>query len=425
MRPSASVRSSNSARGYQSPSSGLLRRHKPDYVLLVLCAVLLVVGLITIYAISPGLAASNNVSASYYVIKQLIAIAIGVVGFILVAYLPLNIWGKYLKYLVGISLVSALAVRFVGQRVNGAYRWIQIGGFSFQAVELIKFTVLIWLAAFLARRVMEGSIRNTRQTLKPLLIVLIVVGVVVAGLESDLGSTGVIVVMMAVMCFVAGLPLKKVAIIGGIVAIGLILAIGSSSYRRERLLTFLHPAQNCQTTGTGYQACQAMIAVGSGGLFGKGLAKGVQDYGYLPETYNDSIFAVYAEQFGFVGSAILLGIFLALFRRIKNIMERAPDQFSRFVVAGVLAWLGAQTLINIGAMIGLLPLKGITLPLISYGGTSIVFVMVAIGLVFNISYYTNTRLIESDEQARGYSDENTAMRGRHRRAYYAHLGNRA
>lgn len=400
----------------------LLRKHRPDFTLLIICAILLVVGLITIYAISPGISQSTNTSASYYVIKQLTAIALGVVGFLIVAYIPTEFWQRYIKVLVIISVVAALAVRLVGQRVNGAYRWIQIGGFSFQAVELIKFTLLIWLATFLAQQIKNGKLKDTRSTLKPLVLALLGIGVVVAGIQSDLGSTGVMVIMMAAMCYVAGLPLKRVAMIGGIVAIGLILAISSSSYRRNRLFTFLHPTQNCQSTGTGYQACQAVIAVGSGGIAGKGLAKGVQDYGYLPESDNDSIFAVYAEQFGFIGVVILIALYMALFIRLKNIMEKAPTNYTRFIVAGVLAWLASQAFINIGAMIGLLPLKGITLPLISYGGTSLIFVLIALGLVFNISHYTTARVTEEEGSL---SNENFALRRRDGRSYRAHLGDRA
>lgn len=408
---------------YANNGTQLLRKHRPDYNLMIICASLLVVGLITIYAISPGVSQSSDVGASYYVSKQLLAIILGLVGFGLVAYLPVETWQKYLKPLIVISIAAAFVVRLGGQQVNGAYRWIQIGGFSFQAVELIKFTLLIWLATFLAQRIKEGNLKDSRNTLQPLIIALIVIGIVVAGLQSDLGSTAVMVAMMAVMCFVAGLPLKRVALIAGIVAIGLVLAISSSSYRRQRLLTFLHPTQNCQSTTTGYQACQAVVAVGSGGLFGKGLGKSVQSYGYLPESLNDSIFAAYAEQFGYVGTVFLICLFGALFIRLKHIMEKAPNNYTRFIVAGVLAWLATQTVINIGAMIGLLPLKGITLPLISYGGTSLVFVMVALGLVFNISHYTTVRIAD-EENLRGSDGENIALRRRNGRTYYAHLSNR-
>jgi cell division protein FtsW len=182
----------------------------------------------------------------------------------------------------------------------------------------------------------------------------------------------------------------------------------------------MNPERDCSAAG--YQACQALIAVGSGGLFGKGLAHSVQAYGYLPEAANDSIFAIYAEKFGFVGVAVLLSMFAALFSRLVKILERAPDTFSRLIVAGSLAWLSTQAIINIGAMIGLLPLKGITLPFISYGGTSIIFVVAITGLVFNISRHTTHNVNTADEGGRAY--ENPANRRGDRRAYYAPLGRR-
>jgi cell division protein FtsW len=248
--------------------------------------------------------------------------------------------------------------------------------------------VMVWLAGFLAARLKEGSVENSQQTLKPFLIALGVTSFVVAGIQSDLGSTGVIVAMMATMAFVAGLPMQRLALVAGIIVIGLILAIASTPYRRARLQAYLHPESNCQTTG-GYQACQALIAVGSGGLIGLGLGSSVQAYGYLPEAANDSIFAIYAEKFGFIGSIILLAVFIAFFARLKSIAERLPDDFSRLLVVGVLAWLSVQALVNIGAMIGLLPLKGITLPFISYGGTSVVFAAAAVGLAFQASQYAS------------------------------------
>jgi len=402
-----------------------LRRHRPDYVLLILCAALLAIGLITIFAISPGLTRSTNVSNNYYVEKQSIAILIGLVGFAIGAMVSIDVWKKYLTPLIVISIAGSLAVRVVGTRVNGAFRWIQIGGISFQPVELVKFTVLIWAAVFFAKLLRDGGINNLGKHIRPLIYAFILIGFIVAGLQSDLGSTAVIVVMIATMAVVAGLPMKKLMFIIGIIALIGIVAISSSSYRQSRLLTFLHPTQNCQSTSTGWQACQAIIAVGSGGVAGKGLARGVQVNGYLPESDNDTIFAAYAEQFGFIGTAILVCIFFALFKRIKDIMEKAPNNYTRFIATGVLAWLAAQTLINVGAMVGLLPLKGITLPLMSYGGTSIVFVMLAIGVVFNISYYTTANPVYNEEVTLGDNNENSTMRRGYRRAHNTYSGHRS
>lgn len=396
------------------------RRHRPDYMLVVFPVILLVIGLIVVYAISPGLAVQKHVNDNYYVTKQIIAVILGVLSFAVVSRIPLNWWRRVQKPLIAVALFAAITVRLFGEQVNGAYRWIQIGGLSFQAVELIKLALIIWLAAFLTDRIQKGELTNTNKTFKPLLIALLLIGIVVAKLQSDLGSTGVLVAIMAVMGFVAGLPLKRVVMIGGIIAIGTVLLISTSPYRRDRLLTFMHPERDCLSTG--YQACQALIAVGSGGLVGKGLGHGAQAYGYLPEAANDSIFAIIAEKFGFIGIVLLLCLFIALFSRIKHVLERAPDNFSRLVVTGILAWLSTQAIINVGAMIGLLPLKGITLPFISYGGTSVVFVTAAIGMVFQISRYTTYGI---NAEIEGKSSENTSDWRRDRRPHYTYSSRRA
>lgn len=372
------------------------RRHKPDYILLLLAAGLLVIGLIVVYAISPGLAVQRNVSASYYVLKQVVAILMGIVVFILVSQLPLKLFRKATIPLLATCAIASIAVLVIGEKVNGAYRWIQIGGLSFQPVELIKFTLLIWLSGFLVERSRHRQLSDFSKTFKPLLIAVAIIGLVVAKLQSDLGSATVLIAMMFAMAYLAGLPLKRVLVLGGIVVVGVVLAISTSAYRRDRLLTFINPERDC--LGSGYQTCQALIAVGSGGIVGKGLTSSGQAFGYLPEAANDSIFAIMAEKFGFVGMSVILGLFAALFARIRSVMEKTEDVESRLIVAGVLAWFSTQALINIGAMVGLLPLKGITLPFISYGGTSVIFVTAAAGLVFNISRYTSYTTI-SDEHS--------------------------
>jgi cell division protein FtsW len=373
------------------------RKHRPDYWLLILSALLLSIGLIVVYAISPALSIASHVSTGHYIGRQLVAIGLSFVAFFITAKVPLSWWRQaYKPLLIVAGVVTLLALILPVNPAYPAHRWVRLGSFSFQSVELVKFAVMVWLAGFLAERLRQGTITDTNQTLKPLIIGLLAVGFVVAGIQSDLGSTGVIVAIMGTMAFVAGLPMKRILMIGGVVMIGLILAISATPYRRERLSAYLHPEANCQTSG--YQACQALIAVGSGGMIGLGLGSSVQAYGYLPEAANDSIFAIYAEKFGFIGSIILLGIFIAFFSRLKTIAERLPDDFSRLVVVGVLAWLSTQALINIGAMIGLLPLKGITLPFISYGGTSVVFVAAAVGLVYQASQYAafSTPRVTSD-----------------------------
>jgi cell division protein FtsW len=382
---------------------------------------LLAVGLIVVYAISPGLSIQKNVGENYFVGKQAIAIGLGVAAFLATAHLPVTWWRRLEKPLLITAGMAAIAVRLFGSEINGAYRWIQVGGLSFQAAELIKFALLVWLAGFLTDRIRQQQVDNYQLTFKPLLYALVAIAFVVGVVQSDLGSTGVMVAMMAAMILIAGLPLKRIMLIGGVVIFAVIILISSSSYRRSRLSVYLNPSQDCQNAG--YQACQALITVGSGGLLGMGLGRGVQAYGYLPEAANDSIFAIFAEKFGFVGTTLLIGTFGALFARLKRIIERAPDMYSRLLATGILAWLSTQTIINIGAMIGLLPLKGITLPFISYGGTSIIFVCAAIGVVFQISRYTTYGSITSETTRTSYANDSTNRRGL-RGAYHPNPGSR-
>ncbi len=368
----------------QSGTAG--RRHRPDYGLLVLMSLLLVVGAVVVYAIGPGLTNGKNLPENYFSTKQLTAIGLGIVGFITTASLPIGSLKKLQMPLIALAAILAVAVRYVGEEINGAHRWITVGGFSFQAAELIKLALVLWLADFLTRRRVSGAI-TSQDTLKWLGAVVGVIVVVVAGLQSDLGSAAVMMAVIGITAFVAGLPIKKLAIVGSAVLVLASIAIISTPYRRERVATFFNPEADCQTEG--YQACQAIITVGSGGLFGKGLGRSVQAYGYLPEPANDSIFAIVSEKFGFVGASAVLVVFWLLFRRVAAIARGAPTDYMRLLVTGILVWLSVQMIINVGAMVGLLPLKGITLPFVSYGGTSIIFVMIAMGIVFHVSRYTD------------------------------------
>lgn len=381
------------------PDAAQVRRHRPDYWLVVIALFLAAVGLTVVYAISPALSATSGGSGAHYVSRQMVAVLLSAIAFLVTARIPLSTWRRWQMPLLAVAALGTL-VALVTPVIPEypAHRWIRIGGLSLQSVELLKYALLIWFGSFLAVRASAGRLADSRQTLQPLLLMVVVIGIVVAGVQSDLGSTGVIMAMMAAMAFIAGLPMRRIITIAAIIVIGTVLAVSAIPYRRERLLTYLHPESNCLTTG--YQACQALIAVGSGGISGLGLGRSVQAYGYLPEAQDDSIFAIYAEKFGFLGVMVLLGLFVTLFARLRIILERTPDMFGRLVVAGVLAWLSTQTIINIGAMIGLLPLKGITLPFVSYGGTSVLFVGAALGLVFQISHYTsfNVRNTRRDER---------------------------
>jgi cell division protein FtsW len=393
------------------------RRHKPDHWLFVLTALLLTIGLVVVYSISPGLAASQNISQSHFITKQLIDVGLGLAAFGLAAYFPLRSWTRFITPLAVVALIAGIVVLFTPiNEVYQAHRWIRVGGFSFQVAELIKLALLLWLARFLADRWRERSITDSRLILRVMVGLLVLIGVLVAKFQSDLGSAAVMIAMIGLMAYAAGLPMRRIALIATAVVLFLVLAISTSNYRRDRLTAFLNPGENCQSSG--YQACQALISVGSGGVLGQGLGYGVQAYGYLPEASNDSIFAIMAEKFGFIGTTGIVVLYGLFIRRFKLVAQYTADPFNRLIVVGVLAWFSTQMIINIGAMIGLLPLKGITLPLISQGGTSIICLMAAVGLVYQISRYTSY-----SEAQNGLTSENTPNNNfdgrRVRRAYNA------
>ncbi|HEX5395435.1 MAG TPA: FtsW/RodA/SpoVE family cell cycle protein [Candidatus Saccharimonadales bacterium] len=402
----------------REPAAGTLgRRHKPDHWLFVLTALLLVIGLVVVYSISPGLAASQNISQNHFITKQFIDVGLGLAAFAFAAYFPVKRWQALTTPLAIAAILASVIVMFTPLNdVYQAHRWIRLGGFSFQVAELIKLALLLWLAKFFTDKRQNGQLSDSRDVLQVVVGVLMLIGVLVAKFQSDLGSAAVMVAMLGLMAYAAGLPMKRIALIGAAIVLFLGLAVFSSGYRRERLATYLHPGENCQTTG--YQACQALISVGSGGLLGQGLGYGVQAYGYLPEAGNDSIFAIMAEKFGFIGTTGIIVLYGLYIRRLKLIATHTADTFSRLVVVGVLAWFSTQMIINIGAMLGVLPLKGITLPLISQGGTSIICIMAALGLVYQISRYTSYSEVE---QITGHdkSTDYSFNRRRFRRAYNA------
>jgi cell division protein FtsW len=228
-----------------------------------------------------------------------------------------------------------------------------------------------------------------------------------------MGTMIPIAAIMLAMLYLSGISMKRFMTIITVIVVGGALAIGMAGHRRARVLTFLNP--DADTSGSGYHINQALIAVGSGGMFGKGLGRSVQAYGYLPEAANDSIFAIMAEKFGFIGMLVVFSIYGGLLFRIIGIVNRAPNTYLRLVSGGVFAWMGVQAFVNIGAMLSIMPLTGVTLPLLSFGGTSLIFTLAALGVVFHISRYTRLghevesnvteqrRAVSYNRSARGYS----------------------
>lgn len=384
--PASSLRNKSGGSG-----GSTLRKHRPDYMLIVLASLLLIIGIVVVTAISPGLAAGRGVPQNYYVTKQITAAILGVVTFFMASRISFGFMRKMIKPMAIFSaILTVVALVTPATKEYPAHRWVRAGGFSFQPVEFTKLVFIIGVAAFLVTQLKKGLLRNDKKTLYPIVSIVGAVLIFVTFFQSDLGSAGVIAAIVGAMLFVIAVPLRKLFLIGLVGVLGLTIAISSVGYRRDRFLTYLNPERDCQVVG--YQSCQALIAVGSGGITGKGLGHSVQAYGYLPEAANDSIFAIMAEKFGFFGCSLIIILYGAFLLRIFRVVERVEDDYIQLVCIGVMTWLSFQAIVNIGAMLGLLPLKGITLPFISYGGTSVVFAMAAIGLVFQASKYTSYRL---------------------------------
>lgn len=389
---------------WPGPSS---RKHRPDMTILITSLVLLVIGLVIQFAIGPAITQGlgDNVSRNYFFYRHSVSVVIGLVGMYIAWKIPLKTWVGISPYLFIFGIIMALLTI----AIDGiASRWIQIGFFSFQPVEVLKLAFVLGGAAYIVDARRRPDYYKSWRPISLLIYALGVSTFIVVLLQRDLGSMAVVGFLVLTMLFVSGFSLRLFGIAILIASLLLTVFIASTPYRRDRFNTFLNPQSDC--IDTGYHACRAILTVGSGGLFGRGVGKSVQANGYLPEVNNDSIFAVYAEILGFVGSIVLFSLYYKLFSTMYTVARRS-ELTLKLITVGVLGWFGLQTLINIGAMLGMLPLKGITLPFISYGGSSIMLVLFATGIILQISAYT----VYGNETTRN----NSTSRRRVRRSYYS------
>jgi cell division protein FtsW len=381
-----------------------VRKHRADYQIVLYMGMLMLLGLIVMYAIGPQRAhvLNNSYSTDFYTgtfffIKQTGSLLLALAAFFLFSKIPYTLIQKYAWHLlVAAFAVSALLV-LVGNIANmsiaqcslGACRWFKIGPLgSIQPAEFLKFALLLFFAGFLAARARQGKINDIHQTLVPLGVLLLVAVIFVIGFQKDMGTGAAMIAIVVSMLFASGID-KRIGIIGLalVIAAGVLLIL-IAPHRMERMSTFLAGDTVSTTNAETYHIAHAKIAIGSGGLLGVGIGNSVQATGYLPEAINDSVFAVMGETFGFVGLVVILCLFAGLLLRILNVAAHLPDLGSRLIAVGVFGWLGAHVVLNVAAMTGLLPLTGITLPLLSFGGTSMVFIAGAIGLVFQLSRLT-------------------------------------
>jgi cell division protein FtsW len=359
-----------------------------DYGLLGIVSVMIVFGLIVLLsASSPN--AYKQFGDSYYFLKHQIIFGLipGIAGLIVFSRIPHTVWKKHAWNLLLVSIGLLLLVFIPGFSAGfgTSHSWISVFGlFSVQPSEIAKLTFLFYLAGWLSSRD-ERGVRDMNTGFIPFLSVLGIIALLMI-LQPDTGSMTILAAMSLIVYFVAGAPISYVAglIAAGIAGISLLVKI--SPYRAARFTTFLHPELDPQ--GIGYHINQALLALGSGGFFGFGYGHSRQKFQYLPEVAGDSIFAVIGEEMGFLVAVFVIGMFLVLLWRLIEIAKRAPDKFSKFIVIGVAAWIVVQAFENIASMVALMPITGVPLPFISYGGTSLVILMCAIGVVLNISKNT-------------------------------------
>lgn len=389
----------------------VIRKHKSDLVVLFSALGLMAVGLIVIYAIGPMRAnVLNNTygtdyDSDFFFVGQLRSVGLSLIAFFAAfKWIPYKYIKKFAKPLMIIALilsgllwVLAMAHSSLVKCELGECRWFNIGGLSFQPAELLKLAMVIYMADFLARKREEGVVGQWQEFWLPLIIVCGLSLFLVVIAQGDLGTGVALIAIIFGTLLVSGLSAKQYLIM---LAIVLGLAVGSvitSTHRMERVTAWLTTLTGGESTDSTYHIDNAMLAIGTGGMFGVGVGNSVQATGYLPESINDSVFAIMGETFGFVGLFIIIAIFGAMLLRMLKVAEGTTESNERILVVGVFSWMLAQVVVNIMAMTSLVPVTGITLPLLSYGGTSMIFIAFAIGLVLQLSCYTSREVIRNED----------------------------
>lgn len=348
---------------------------KTDYWLLALALILTAFGLLMVYD-SSQVEAFRDLGDRYYFFRsQVIWVGLGLGGLIFTTFFNYKIYQKLsLVFFIGsLILLTLVFIPGLGVQAGGAHRWLRLAGFTIQPAEIIKLSTIIFLAHLFEKQVRVA----------PFLIILGLVSLIIGILQKDLGSAIIYTLISLSLYFVAGGPIKHFLPLIGMGLLGFVGFVLTSSYRMKRVLAFLDPFADPQ--GFSYHISQVLIALGSGGLLGLGVGQSRQKFAYIPEVSTDSIFSVIGEEFGFIGGVILLIVIgLLVFRGFK-IASEAQDNFGRLLASGLTIWLGSQAVVNLASMVSLVPLTGVPLPFISYGGSALLANLIAVGILLNIS----------------------------------------
>lgn len=369
---------------------GAATRHF-DRPFLIITLTLVVVGIFIFSSASLGLLARDGVQFSSVAKSQfLLGVGGGLLSLLLFANIPYRSYRNFAPYIFGAALVLTASVFIpgLGYEANGAHRWISVFGISVQPVEVLKLSFVLFLAWFYSAHFRK--LKDIRYSLGGFIGALLLAGTILL-LQPDTGNFLILAATGVALTLAAGVRTKHLLFLGVLLLLGVCVLAISRPYLLDRVTTFMDPASD--PSGSGYQIKQSLIAIGSGGWFGRGFGQSVQKFSYLPEPIGDSIFSVAAEEFGFVGSVALVGLFVFFALRGLLIAARAPDRFGGLIVIGVVILITGQAFMNIGAMTGLMPLTGEPLTFISHGGTSLLFALTGVGIILNISRYQSTRKI--------------------------------
>lgn len=361
---------------HASSGAGGLRPSRHDYTLLAALFLLVVTGLVILYSTSAYNGDVKFHDSFYYLKKQVFATLLGIAGMFVVANMDYHVWRHFavLGYLTAILL--SVAVLFIGDEINGSKRWLSLGPLSFQPSEFAKVALILFLAQMVTKNVKD--IGKMRTMLKIMLMILPVVGLVGA---SNLSTAIIIMGIGVILIFVAS-PKYGQFIFMGLLGVGFMAVfLALESYRLERLAIWRNP----EAYEKGYQTLQGLYAIGSGGLFGRGLGESIQKLGFVPEAQNDMIFSIICEELGLFGAGFVLILFLILIWRFFVIATHASDLFGALIATGAMGHMMIQVILNIAVVTNTIPNTGITLPFISYGGTSVMFLLVEMGLVLSVS----------------------------------------